>query len=130
MELPVIQAQKLIESAQYSWIDNIYRGSIPEEVTDNINQTDVLLTEYANEPAYYANQTFKGWQIGVELQIFYAKVKETNLNFQDVEISIAKLFNLNGWQIEQSKNRIKDPDTKQWCKVFYFVKNLTLKEAN
>lgn len=128
MELPVIQASNLIKSASYSWINNVYRGAFPENVVDDTNKTDVLITEYANEPAYYANQTFKGWQIGVELQVFYAK--NTNINFQDVEIAIAKLFNLDGWQIEQSKNRIKDPDTKQWCKVFYFVKNLTLKEAN
>lgn len=122
MELPVVQASNLIKSASYSWINNVYRGSIPESVVDDTNKTDVLITEYVNEPAYYANQTFKGWQIGVELQIFYAK--DTNINFQDVEITIAKLFNLDGWRIEQSKNRIKDPDTKQWCKVFYFVKDI------
>lgn len=122
MELPVIQANNLIKSASYSWINNVYRGAFPENVVDDTDKTDVLITEYANEPAYYANQTFKGWQIGVELQIFYAK--DTNINFQDVEITIAKLFNLDGWQIEQSKNRIKDPDTKQWCKVFYFVKDI------
>ncbi|KRM09543.1 DUF806 family protein [Paucilactobacillus suebicus] len=122
MELSVVQASNLIKSASYSWINNVYRGSIPESVVDDTDKTDVLITEYVNEPAYYANQTFKGWQIGVELQIFYAK--DTNINFQDVEITIAKLFNLDGWQIEQSKNRIKDPDTKQWCKVFYFVKDI------
>lgn len=132
MKLPVVQAKELIASAKYPWLDNIYQTSIPKEVQDDVDenkenadsakQTFVWITEYANEPEYYANNAFKGWQIGVEVQIFYSL--DINLNIQDLEIELAKLFQSDGWQIEQSKNHTKDPDTSQKSKVFYFVKHI------
>lgn len=122
MDLPVIQAGKLISSANLVWIDNLYQGSIPDGVTPSTAQTTVAITEFVNEPSYYANQTFKGWQVGVEVQIFYAL--KIQLNIQDLEIGLAKLFVQDNWHVNQSKNRIKDPTTNQWTKVFYFVKNI------
>lgn len=122
MQLPVIQAENLLKTANFNWINNIYVGSIPSDVVDTTTKNIVLFTETVNEPAFYANSTFKTWQIGVEAQIFYALKPEINL--QDTEIAFAKLFVSNGWEISQSKNRIKDPDTKQWTKVFYFEKNI------
>lgn len=122
MQLPAVQAKNTFQDGNFDFIDNIYQGSIPEEVQGNTDTTDVLIQEYINEPFYYANETFKGWQIGVEVQIFYSL--ETNFNFQDAEIKIAKQFVDDNWQVDQSKNRIKDPDTNQWTKVFYFVKKI------
>lgn len=122
MDLPVVQATDVLTAANLNWVNNIYTGSIPPDVVDNTTDNIVLFTETVNEPAFYANSMFKTWQIGVEAQIFYALKPEINL--QDTEIAFAKLFVNNGWEISQSKNRIKDPDTKQWTKVFYFVKNI------
>lgn len=122
MDLPVVQAADVLTAANFSWINNIYTGSIPPDVVDNTTENIVLFTETVNEPALYANGMFKTWQIGVEAQIFYAL--KPGINLQDTEIAFAKLFVNDGWEISQSKNRIKDPDTKQWTKVFYFVKNI------
>ena len=122
MQLPVIQAENLLKTANYGWIDNIYRGSIPKSANNAGTTTDVVITESENEPINYANNVFKGWQIGVEVQIFYSL--NIKLNIQDLEIDFAQLFQKDGWQIDQSKNHIKDPDTNQVSKVFYFIKNI------
>ncbi|KRM95958.1 phage tail protein [Liquorilactobacillus aquaticus DSM 21051] len=122
MDLPVVQAKNVVKSANLSWIDNLFQGSIPDGVTPSTEQTTMVITEYVNEPFYYANGMFKSWQIGVEVQIFY--VLKAKLNFQDSEIALAELFVMNGWRIDQSKSRVKDPVSKQWTKVFYFVKNI------
>lgn len=122
MQLPAIQAKNTFQNGNFNFIDNIYQGSIPEEAKGNTGTTDVLIQEYINEPFYYANKTFKGWRVGVEVQIFYSL--KTVFNLQDAEISVAKQFINDDWRIDQSKNRVKDPDTKQWTKVFYFVKDI------
>ncbi len=126
MELPTTQANKLIVSAHYSWIDRTVIGAIPRELAGNTSETILRLSEWLNEPIYYANATFKGWTIGVEVQIFYKK--DSGINSLDDEIKLAQLFVKDGWTVEQSKDHIQDPDTHQVSKVFYFAKNLILKE--
>jgi hypothetical protein len=128
MELPVVQAINLVESANFDWLDEVFQGSIPTEIQDDDTKTVALITEYLSEPTSFGNSRFKGWQIGVEMQIFYEK--KANFNLLEAEINMATLFEKDGWLIEQSKNHIKDPDTKQLSKVFYFTKKLRLeKEA-
>ena len=127
MELPTTQANKLIVSAKYSWIDRIVIGVIPRELTGNTDETIVRISEWLNEPTYYANATFKGWTIGVQVQIFYKL--NSGINSLDDEIALARFFVKNGWTIEQSKDHIQDPDTRQVTKVFYFSKDLIIKES-
>ena len=127
MELPTTQANKLIVSAKYSWINRIIVGAIPRELAGNTDETIVRISEWLNEPTYYANATFKGWTIGVQVQIFYKL--NSGINSLDDEIALARLFVKNGWTIEQSKDHIQDPDTRQVTKVFYFSKDLIIKES-
>lgn len=124
METPTTIAKKLMEDI--TWIDELYSGSIPSNVEVSTNKNTVLITEYLNEPSLYANMKIKYWQVGVEVQIFY---KLSGDDFQNHEIELAKLFNGDDWEIDTSRNRIKDPDTKQWTKVFYFSKILKVKEG-
>lgn len=124
METPTTIAKKLMKNI--TWIDELYSGSIPSNVEVNTNKNTVLITEYLNEPSQYANMEIKYWLIGVEVQIFY---KLDGEDFQNCEIQVARLFNDNRWKIDTSRNRIKDPDTKQWTKVFYFSKNLEMEEG-
>lgn len=124
METPTTIAKKLMEDI--TWIDELYSGSIPSNVEVSTNKNTVLITEYLNEPSLYANMKIKYWQVGVEVQIFY---KLNGDDFQNHEIELAQLFNNDDWEIETSRNRIKDPDTKQWTKVFYFSKILKVKEG-
>lgn len=124
METPTTIAKKLMKDI--TWIDELYSGSIPSNVEVNTNKNTVLITEYLNEPSQYANMEIKYWLVGVEVQIFY---KLDGEDFQNCEIQVARLFNDNRWKIDTSRNRIKDPDTKQWTKVFYFSKNLEIEEG-
>lgn len=124
METPTTIAKRLMSNI--AWIDELYSGSIPSNVEVNTNKNTVLITEYLNEPSLYANMKIKYWQVGVEVQIFY---KLDGDDFQNHELQVAKLFNDNRWHIDTSRNRIKDPDTKQWTKVFYFSKNLEMEEG-
>ena len=124
METPTTIAKKLMKDI--TWIDELYFGSIPSNVEVNTNKNTVLITEYLNEPSQYANMEIKYWLVGVEVQIFY---KLDGEDFQNCEIQVARLFNDNRWKIDTSRNRIKDPDTKQWTKVFYFSKNLEMEEG-
>ncbi|MCA1344034.1 MULTISPECIES: DUF806 family protein [Lactiplantibacillus] len=120
MQLPVIQAENLLKTVNYDWIDNIYRGSIPKSANNAGTTTDVVITESENTPSNYANSQFKHWALGVEIQIFYKKANQTDI--LPAEIELAKMFIANGWRVEQSKNHTKDPDTGQVTKVFYFTK--------
>lgn len=120
MQLPVIQAENLLKTVNYDWIDNIYRGSIPESTDNAGTTTDVIITESENAPSNYANSQFKHWALGVEIQIFYKKSNQ--IEILPAEIELAKMFIANGWRVEQSKNHTKDPDTGQVTKVFYFTK--------
>ena len=130
MKLPTVIAVELINSANLSWIDHVYRDGLPQEATDINDETIVVVTEWLNEPTRYANKSFKGWQIGVEVQIFFSDSLNSNFNMMDAEIKLADLFKQDDWIIEQSKNHIQDPDTSQVSKVFYFSKNLMIKEGN
>ncbi|MCG0574033.1 phage tail protein [Lactiplantibacillus plantarum] len=120
MQIPVIQAENLLKTANYDWIDKIYRGSIPKDANNNGATTDVVITESENTPSNYANSQFKHWALGVEIQIFYKIATQTDI--LSAEIELAKMFIVNGWRVEQSKNHTKDPDTGQVTKVFYFTK--------
>ncbi|KRN36111.1 DUF806 family protein [Lactiplantibacillus plantarum] len=120
MQLPVIQAENLLKTVNYDWIDNIYRGSIPKSADNAGTTTDVVITESENTPSNYANSQFKHWALGVEVQIFYKKANQ--IEILSAEIELAKMFIANGWRVEQSKNHTKDPDTGQVTKVFYFTK--------
>ena len=129
MDMPTVTAEKLIKSANFNWVDSIYRGSIPEEVIDNTDTTVINITEWLSEPGKYANQSFKWWTIGVGIQIFFKKGKQA-MSLIDAEIELARLFQKNNWSIDQSKNNVKDPGTEQMSQVFLFSKNILLKEGN
>lgn len=129
MQLPTVAAYRLIANEHFDWIDQIFRDELPQEAADSDEQTILELTEWLNEPIYYANQTFKGWLVGVEIQIFYKNELPVDFDMMEAEIKLADLFKKNGWNIEQSKNHIRDPDTAQVSKVFYFSKNLIVKDG-
>ncbi|KAA8718819.1 DUF806 family protein [Lactococcus garvieae subsp. garvieae] len=126
MEMPTYQAVSLLEEQGYTWLDHIYQGSVPAEEVNDTSHTVAVVTETISRPTDYANNTFKGWEMGVEVQIFYAQKFQHPLC--DVEIELATVFKKEGWLISQSKAHKKDPDTGQITKVFYFKKKLILKE--
>lgn len=125
IKLPSIQARDLMKP-NFPWIKHYYRESLPKGTKVNPKETICIISEWLNEPTYYANSLFKGWTIGVEVHVFYAL--NSSEAFIDEEIRIAQLFVKNGWTVENSRNRSKDPDTGQVDKVFYFAKDLMIKK--
>lgn len=125
MKLPSQQALDLMGD-KFPWIDHYYREAVPQGVEISASETTCIISEWLNEPTYYANQTFKGWTIGVEVHIFYKLNSE--LSTLDEEMKIARSFVKDGWTVENSRNHSKDPDTQQVDKVFYFAKDLVIKE--
>lgn len=127
MKLPATQASELM-GGHFPWIDQYFLESVPRGVELKTSETICIISEWLNEPTYYANRTFKGWTIGVEVHIFYKL--NSPMNTLDEEMKIAQLFVADGWTIENSRNHSKDPDTQQVDKVFYFAKNLVIKESD
>lgn len=127
MKLPTIQAQQLMGD-NFPWIDRYFRESVPQGAALKASETICIISEWLNEPTYYANQTFKGWAIGVEVHIFY-KLK-SGLSTLNEEMKIARLFISDGWTIEQSKSHSKDPATQQVDKVFYFAKDIKIRKKD
>lgn len=126
MQLPVTQARQLMGD-KFPWIDRYFKEKVPQGVGVTTNETICIISEWLNEPTYYANQTFKGWTIGVEVHIFYKL--NSSLSSLNEEMKIARLFVKNGWTVENSRNHSIDPDTQQVDKVFYFSKDLVIKEC-
>ena len=124
MDLPSVQARDLMSNRFDAWIDAYFLESIPEAFDAYTDKTVCLIQEWLSEPIRYANASFKGWEIGVEVQIFYKP--DADVDSIDAEMSVAQLFYQNGWIIEQSKNHVKDPDTGQVTKTFYFSKKLMI----
>lgn len=125
MKTPTVMAKELL--AGTDWINKLYIGSIPANAEIDTNQTTVLIQEYLNEPVLYANTKIKYWRVGVEVQVFWTLQGD---DFQNREIDVAVKFNQNEWKVESSRSRIKDPDTQQWTKTYYFSKIIKLKEGN
>lgn len=127
MQLPTTQARQLMGN-NFPWIDTYYNESIPKGIMPDVNKTTCIISEWINEPTYYANATFKGWSVGVEVHIFYGL--KSSINSLDEEMKIARLFIADGWTVENSRNHLKDPDTGQVDKVFYFAKNIRLRKKD
>lgn len=127
MQLPTTQARQLMGN-NFPWIEQYFTEAVPTGVMPDPHQTICIISEWLNEPDDYANATFKGWTIGVEVHIFYAI--DTAINSLDEEMKIARLFINDGWTVENSRNHSKDPDTGQTDKVFYFAKNIRLRKKD
>lgn len=125
MKLPTVEAREIMGD-NFPWIDNYYQMSIPENVIGNVDKTICLITESLNQPAMRGNRATKFWEKGVEVQIFYKE--GAGINSLDEELKIARLFEVRMWDVDQSRTHIKDPDTGQVTKVFYFSKIELIKE--
>lgn len=123
MDLPTVMLKNDLISLNLSWItkDNVALGSLNQSQQKDTKHTILLLQEVENQPAGYANSTFKKWLYGVELQIFWAL--RPNVNIQNEEVSLIRsLFNL-GWKTQpNNSNHTVDPVTKQSTKTIYLQK--------
>lgn len=123
MLLPVSQVASLVDSFKLDWVDKVYLNEIPNEDLDNNDLTVMLLQETDSTPSDYANGTFKGIAMGVEIQIFYKNNLADGFNTLEAEIELMQSFKSAGWLIVSSQHHTTDPDTNQITKTIYVTKD-------
>lgn len=123
MLLPVSQVASLVNSLKLDWIDKVYLNEVPNEDVDNSDLTVMLLQETDSTPSDYANSTFKGVFLGVEVQVFYSLDMADDFNLLQAEIDLMKSFKDAGWSIVSSQHHTTDPDTNQITKTIYVTKD-------
>lgn len=123
MLLPVSQLSGLVDSFKLDWVDKVYLNEIPNEDLDNNDLTVMLLQETDSTPSDYANGTFKGIAMGVEIQIFYKKNLADDFNTLESEIELMQNLKSAGWLIVSSQHHTTDPDTNQITKTIYVTKD-------
>ncbi|EIW14309.1 putative tail component protein, DUF806 family [Lactiplantibacillus pentosus KCA1] len=123
MLLPVSQVASLINSLELDWIDKVYLNEIPNEDVDNADLTVMLLQETDSTPSDYANRTFKGVFLGVEIQVFYSLDMADSFNPLEAEINLMKSLKNAGWSIVSSQHHTIDPGTNQITKTIYVTKD-------
>ncbi|WND29897.1 DUF806 family protein [Lactiplantibacillus plantarum] len=123
MLLPVSQVASLVDYLKLDWVDKVYLNEIPNEDLDNTDLTVMLLQETDSTPSDYANGTFKGIAMGVEIQIFYKNNLADDFNTLEAEIELMQNLKLAGWLIVSSQHHTTDPDTNQITKTIYVTKD-------
>ncbi|OIL58303.1 hypothetical protein ATX23_09355 [Oenococcus oeni] len=124
----VDMAAQVINVASLSWIDNLYLDFIPEDDLKNEDQsgnnvTDCLLIGTDNSPTGWGNDKFSQLSKAVEIQLFYSL--NFNLDTDQCEVSLMKLFLNAGWQINR-QSESQDPDTGQAIKTIYVSKIINI----
>lgn len=127
MKRAVELVKEVIEASGFPF-DDIFLDSIPKEVLEVEDKTQVLLTESTNEPDDYGNSTFISLSYGVYIQIFYSNAEDADIDTTQVEMELMKIFIDSGWLITQSQPHYPDPDTGQMIKNLTVQRTMTLNE--
>lgn len=125
---PVEEISNVVHSVFPYW--QVYFYAIPEEVIDNKQVTQVLITESNSDIKTYGNDTFNEIALGYRLQAFYGLDEE---NLLSIEIKLYKALESAGWRITDSQPRyldISQTDEQQMIKNIEVNKTLTLDEID
>lgn len=123
---PVQDIKNVVHSVLPDW--QVYFYAIPEEVIDNKNVTQVLITESNSDITTFGGNTFNEMAFGYRLQVFYG-LDEENLIGQ--EITLYKALESFSWRITDSQPRyldISQTDGQQMIKIIEVNKTMTLEE--
>ena len=121
--LATTEALNLIKNAKLPGVDDVYAFNIPKEKIDNVDETIVLIRDANTNPDLYASNGFNALNREVEIQIFYSK--HPQIEPEQLEVKLYKLFESNDWDLGQNHGHTLDPDTQQLMTTFY-VYNLEL----
>ena len=114
----VDDAVTMLSQAKIANIDAIEGNNLPQELVDSREETVVLITDAANDPAAYGDNDFWALNQEVEVQIWYSQELETDP--ETIEIAMMKAFTQQHWQVAAVRQRTFDPDTQQLFNTFYF----------
>lgn len=125
---PVEEIDNVVHSVFPDW--QVYFYTIPEEVINNKNVTQVLITESNSDIATFGGNTFNEMAFGYRLQVFYGLDEE---NLIGKEIMLYKALEAKEWRITDSQPRyldISQTDGQQMIKNIEVNKTLTLDELD
>lgn len=125
---PVEEISKVVHSVFPDW--QVYFYAIPEEIIDDKDVTQVLITESNSNVTGYGGNTFNEMALGYRLQVFYALGEE---NLIGKEITLYKALEGLSWRITDSQPRyldISQTDGQQMIKNIEVNKTLTLDEID
>ncbi|TGE80069.1 DUF806 family protein [Weissella confusa] len=125
---PVEEIDNVVHSVFPGW--QVYFYTIPEEVIDNKNVTQVLITESNSDVTGYGGNTFNEIAFGYRLQVFYGLDEE---NLISKEVTLYKALESFSWRITDSQPRyldISQTDGQQIIKIIEVNKTMTLDELD
>lgn len=107
----------------------VYEDSIDEDDIDDVQSTQVLLTESDMDNTHHGDGTFNSLSVGVDIQIFYGEDFDKDMTVS--EIQLMKEFEHQGWTIVDSQPHyldISQTDVQQTIKNLTINKIMTLEE--
>lgn len=122
MLLPIIEVKKLIEAANFKWLD------VPVFVPPNRPEplvTSIFLQDADQYPADYRNNRSQQFVANIEVQIFFKLNFEENVLEKRQEVE--DLLIDNGWILSDERSLISDPDTRQVTSTFFVSKKIRRK---
>ncbi|TGE52990.1 DUF806 family protein [Weissella confusa] len=125
---PVEEIDNVVHSVFPDW--QVYFYAIPEEVINNKNVTQVLITESNSDITIFGGNTFNEIAFGYRLQVFYGLDEE---NLISKEITLYKALESFSWRITDSQPRyldISQTDGQQIIKIIEVNKTMTLDELD
>ncbi|MBJ7693339.1 DUF806 family protein [Weissella confusa] len=125
---PVEEISNVVHSVFPDW--QVYFYAIPEEVIDNKNVTQVLITESNSDITTFGGNTFNEMVFVYRLQVFYGFYEEDLIR---KEITLYKALGSAYWNITDSQPRyldISQTDGQQMIKNIEINKIMTLDELN
>ena len=114
----VDDAVAMLSQAGIANINAVKGNNLPQELVDNLNETVVLITDAANDPAAYGDNDFWPLNQEVEVQIWYSQLLDSDP--ETIEIAMMKAFTHQHWQVAAVRQRTLDQDTQQLFNTFYF----------
>lgn len=120
---PVNMVENIINASGLN-VDDIFTDEIPEEnlKNDDLNRTQILITEARSTPATWGNGTFYDLDVAIDIQIFYSV--DFNEDMTIFEVKLMKFFEKNGWRIADSQPHY--PDISSSSEVHQIIKNMTI----
>ncbi|MCC6123147.1 DUF806 family protein [Weissella cibaria] len=124
---PVDEVVGIIADIFPDW--QVYLDSIPPEVIDDKNVTQVLITESVSDVGNYADDTFNMIELGVRIQIFYSL--DFDRSMLVTEVQLMKELEKEHWRVTDSQPHYLDlsqTDEQQTIKNIEVNKTTTLVE--
>lgn len=120
---PTEEVSQIVSAFRPNW--QVFEDSIPKEHINDLQNTQVLLTEFKSDITDYGDGTFNSVFLAVTIQIFYGfNLSESMLL---AEIELMKSLENEGWRITSSEPHYIDISTN--TENQQTIKNITVEKT-